>query len=114
MTDLKQKILSAVHHDLEAIEAALAELLNPHFDLVRQVAGHILFAGGKRLRPLLMVLCARLCGNRDPQMVQPAVIFEYLHAATLLHDDVVDGGVLRRGTDVAPPGVGPPHGSAHR
>jgi octaprenyl-diphosphate synthase len=101
MTDLKQKILSAVHHDLEAIEAALAELLNPHFDLVRQVAGHILFAGGKRLRPLLMVLCARLCGNRDPQMVQPAVIFEYLHAATLLHDDVVDGGVLRRGTDVA-------------
>ena len=101
MTDLKQKILNAVSHDLKDIEAALADNLNPHFDLVREVAGHILFAGGKRLRPLLMVLSARLCGYRDVHAGKFSVIFEYLHAATLLHDDVVDGGELRRGTTAA-------------
>ena len=53
MTDLKQKIMAAVVIDLEDIEKALADNLNPYFDLVSQVAGHILFAGGKRLRPLL-------------------------------------------------------------
>jgi octaprenyl-diphosphate synthase len=101
LKDLKQRILSAVAGDLAAVEAALVTNLNPHFDLVREVAGHILFAGGKRLRPLLMVLAARLCGYRGDHMVKYAVIFEYLHAATLLHDDVVDGGELRRGAAAA-------------
>jgi octaprenyl-diphosphate synthase len=67
---------------------------------VSQVAGHILFAGGKRLRPLLMVLCARLCGYSGNQ-ARFATIFEYLHAATLLHDDLVDGADMRRGRQVA-------------
>ena len=101
MTDLKHKILTAVHPDFKAIEAALAEHLNPHFDLVQKVAGHILFAGGKRLRPLLMILSARLCRYRGAQEVKFSIIFEYLHAATLLHDDVVDGGALRRGLRAA-------------
>lgn len=103
MSDLKQKIISAVEVDLDAIEKALTENLKPHYELVRQVAGHILFAGGKRLRPLLMVLSARLCSHDrpDPGRSRYAVIFEYLHAATLLHDDVVDGGRLRRGRTVA-------------
>ena len=101
MNDLKRKILTAVQADLEAIEKALAEHLNPHFELVREIAGHILFAGGKRLRPLLMVLAARLCKYNGDSTAKFAVIFEYLHAATLLHDDVVDGGELRRGAPVA-------------
>ncbi|MGA6927181.1 MAG: polyprenyl synthetase family protein, partial [Desulfosarcina sp.] len=101
MTDLKQKILKAVAKDLEAIENALAQNLNPYFDLVARVAGHILFAGGKRLRPLLMVLCARLCGYSDHQAARFSTIFEYLHAATLLHDDLVDGAEMRRGRQVA-------------
>ena len=83
MTDLKQKIIAAVSDDLKAIEQALTENLNPHFDLVSHVAGHILFAGGKRLRPLLMLLCARLCGYSGNQASRYATIFEYLHAATL-------------------------------
>ena len=99
--DLKQKILAAVREDLEAIERELAGNLKPHFELVSQVAGHILFAGGKRLRPLLTVLCARLCGCRDSQTARYATIFEYLHAATLLHDDLVDGSDIRRGRQVA-------------
>jgi octaprenyl-diphosphate synthase len=101
LKDLKQRILAAVADDLEAVETALGANLNPHYDLVRRVAGHILFAGGKRLRPLLMMLTARLCGYQGDHMAKYAVIFEYLHAATLLHDDVVDGGELRRGTEAA-------------
>lgn len=101
MTDLKQKIITAVSADLQAIEAALEEHLAPHFDLVGRVAGHILFAGGKRLRPLLMVLAARACGYRGNDESKYAVLFEYLHAATLLHDDVVDGGEMRRGSPAA-------------
>lgn len=100
-TDLKQKILAAVSDDLKAIELELADNLNPYFDLVSQVAGHILFAGGKRLRPLLMVLCARLCGYSGNHAARYSTIFEYLHAATLLHDDLVDGSDMRRGRQVA-------------
>lgn len=108
MTDLKRKILTAVTSDLQAIERALSDHLHPHFDLVGQVAGHILFAGGKRLRPLLMVLTARACGYQGSHASKYAVIFEYLHAATLLHDDVVDGGELRRGNQVAHQAWDPP------
>lgn len=101
MSDLKAKILGSVSDDLAAVEVALKENLDPYYDLVSQVAGHILFAGGKRLRPLLMILCARLCGYRDGQAARFSTIFEYLHAATLLHDDLVDGADMRRGRTVA-------------
>lgn len=101
MIDLKQKILARVAPDLAAIEEALSTNLTPHLDLVRQTAGHILFSGGKRLRPLLMVLCARLCGYQGTDDKTVSVLFEYLHAATLLHDDVVDGADLRRGKSAA-------------
>ena len=101
MGDLKQKILTTVEDDLIAIENALKDNLNPYLDLVGEVAGHIIFSGGKRLRPLLMVLCARICnysGNYD-KIFSSAL--EYLHAATLLHDDLVDGAQMRRGKPVA-------------
>ena len=101
MTDLKKKILAEVETDLAEIETALSENLNPHLDLVSEVAGHILFSGGKRLRPLLMVLSAKLCsysGNYDKTF---STALEYLHAATLLHDDLVDDAQLRRGKQVA-------------
>ena len=101
MSDLKAKILAAVSDDLRDIEDALADNLAPHFDLVSQVAGHILFAGGKRLRPLLMTLAARLCNYQGNHTSRFATIFEYLHAATLLHDDLVDGADIRRGRTVA-------------
>jgi octaprenyl-diphosphate synthase len=101
MTDLKQRILDRVQDDLADIETALRAHLDPYLDLVAQVAGHILFSGGKRLRPLMMVLGARLCGSRDPLLPTYATLFEYLHAATLVHDDVVDGALMRRGKPVA-------------
>jgi octaprenyl-diphosphate synthase len=60
-----------------------------------------MFSGGKRIRPLLMVLSARLCGYQGDYDKTLSVVFEYLHAATLLHDDVVDGAEVRRGNPVA-------------
>jgi octaprenyl-diphosphate synthase len=101
MNDLKHKILRQVKHDLEEIEVALEQNLNPYLDLVSQIAGHILFSGGKRLRPLLMVLSARICGYKGGYDKIFSTIFEYLHAATLLHDDLVDEATLRRGKPVA-------------
>jgi octaprenyl-diphosphate synthase len=101
MSDTKHKILALVKDDLEAIETALEENLNPHLDLVSQIARHILFSGGKRLRPLLMVLSARICGYNGNYDKTFSTIFEYLHAATLLHDDLVDQATLRRGKPVA-------------
>lgn len=96
-TRLKDQIVTGVKDDLAAIEIELVKNLQPRFDLVEKVASHILFSGGKRLRPLLMVLCARLCEYRGNHDKTYAAAFEYLHAATLLHDDLIDGGTLRRG-----------------
>lgn len=100
-SDLKQKILARVSGDLADIEVELAQNLNPYLDLVSRIAGHILFSGGKRLRPLLTVLCAKMCGYSGSYEKTLSVVFEYLHAATLLHDDLVDGASLRRGKPVA-------------
>ncbi len=99
--NLKHKILDMVNDDLKGIETALKQNLNPYLDIVSEVAGHILFSGGKRLRPLLMVLSARLCGYSGNYDKTFSTIFEYLHAATLLHDDLVDEAKLRRGKPVA-------------
>jgi octaprenyl-diphosphate synthase len=101
MNSIKQRILFMVKDDIQAIEAALKENLNPHLELVSRVAGHILFSGGKRLRPLLMVLCARMCGYKGDYDKTFSTIFEFLHAATLLHDDLVDGATIRRGKPAA-------------
>jgi octaprenyl-diphosphate synthase len=101
MKGLKEQILESVRQDLADIEAALTENLQPHLPLVSQVAKYIMFSGGKRIRPLLMVLSARLCGYKGDYDKTLSVVFEYLHAATLLHDDVVDDADVRRGNPVA-------------
>jgi octaprenyl-diphosphate synthase len=98
---IKQRILEQAAPDLEKIEIALEFYLNPNVELVREIASHLLFSGGKRLRPLLMVHCARLCGYSTGFEIEFSIIFEYLHAATLLHDDVVDEADIRRGKKVA-------------
>ena len=98
---LKERILSAVQRDLDEIEIALIENLKPYLPLVSQVAKYIMFSGGKRIRPLLMVLSARVCGYKGDYDKTLSVVFEYLHAATLLHDDLVDDAHVRRGNPVA-------------
>lgn len=101
MNDLRTRLLDSVKEDLEKIEASLEYHLTTKFDLVSQVASHILFSGGKRLRPLLLVLSARICEYQGKLDLDFSTAFEYLHTATLLHDDLVDEGTLRRGKPVA-------------
>jgi octaprenyl-diphosphate synthase len=101
MNALKQKILSQAEKELADIEAALTENLQPYLEIVSDVAGHIIFSGGKRLRPLLMVLSARVCGYTGSYEITFSSAIEFLHAATLLHDDLVDNASLRRGKPVA-------------
>ena len=98
---LKQKIIEKVAPDLEEVEVALEENLNPNLKLVKEIASHLLFSGGKRLRPLLMIHSARLCNYDEGFEIEFSVLFEYLHAATLLHDDVVDEAEIRRGEKAA-------------
>jgi octaprenyl-diphosphate synthase len=69
--------------------------------LIPQLAGHIVASGGKRLRPMLTLGCARLCGYRGTRHIGLAAAVEFIHTATLLHDDVVDASHLRRGRDTA-------------
>lgn len=98
---LKERLLEAVSKDLAAIEAALKENLQPYLSVVSHVADYLISGGGKRIRPLLMVLSARLCGYKGDYDVTLSAVFEYLHVATLLHDDIVDGAEVRRGYPVA-------------
>ena len=101
MNNPKNKIFAIVKDDLADIEAALSENLNPYFDMVSQVASHIMLSGGKRLRPLLFLLSTRICDYKGNIAKKFSSIFEYLHTASLLHDDIVDDAVLRRGQRVA-------------
>jgi octaprenyl-diphosphate synthase len=88
--------------DLERVNALIVERMHSPIALIPQLAGHIVSAGGKRLRPLLTLACARLCGYRgDDRHVAIAAVVEFIHTATLLHDDVVDASELRRGRDTA-------------
>jgi octaprenyl-diphosphate synthase len=64
--------------------------------LIEEIGAHTLFGGGKRLRPLFFVLCCRLCGYQGKDIYTLSTIFEYIHAASLLHDDVLDNAEVRR------------------
>jgi len=99
----KESILAAIEGDLTRIEEVLKKNFASYVPFINDVSQYILFAGGKRLRPLLMVLSTQFCGCQkdDGQIYRLSVLFEYLHAATLLHDDVVDNARFRRGRKAA-------------
>lgn len=83
------------------VDAAIRQELHSDVLLIRQIGEHIIAAGGKRLRPQLVLLAAQACGSLNDDAVQLAVVVEFIHTATLLHDDVVDGSDLRRGRATA-------------
>ncbi len=95
------KIREPVADDLRRVDEVILARLASDVVLVNQVAQHIVAGGGKRLRPLCVVLAARACGYPGHKHVEAAAIIEFIHTATLLHDDVVDGSDLRRGRDTA-------------
>src|SRR3974390_61008 len=86
-----------LHHDLEACNRTIVARMDSPVALIPQLAAHIVAAGGKRLRPLLTLAGARLCGYGGERHVKLAACVEFIHTATLLHDDVVDESLLRRG-----------------
>ncbi len=87
--------------DMKAVDAVIRARLHSEVVLVRQVAEYIIAAGGKRLRPALLLLAAGAVGYRGTHHHELAAVVEFIHTATLLHDDVVDESDLRRGRDTA-------------
>jgi len=96
-----EEIRALVQADLHSVDEVIRARLKSAVPLVDQVAEHIIAGGGKRLRPLLVVLVARACGHQGRAPVEAAAFIEFIHTATLLHDDVVDGSSLRRGRHTA-------------
>jgi octaprenyl-diphosphate synthase len=94
-------IRALVRPDLIEIDVVVRRRLKSVVPLVDQVAEHIIAGGGKRLRPLLVVLAGRACGSPDRRHIEAAAFIEFIHTATLLHDDVVDGSSKRRGRATA-------------
>jgi octaprenyl-diphosphate synthase len=94
---LKERVALLVGEDLRAVEEEIRRELDSPVALIQEMGEYIAGAGGKRLRPMLLLLAARLAGAQGPRSVRLACVVELLHTATLIHDDVVDRAPLRRG-----------------
>ncbi|MGA1424884.1 MAG: octaprenyl diphosphate synthase [Steroidobacteraceae bacterium] len=100
MNSLAQ-VRDLVRPDLGAVDVVIRASMKSSVDLVDQIAEHIISGGGKRMRPLIVLLAARACGYRGSGHIDAAAFIEFIHTATLLHDDVVDGSSRRRGRATA-------------
>ena len=96
-----QQIRGVVSAEFDAVNAIIIEQLKSDVDMVESVGQHIVDAGGKRLRPLLALLCAAALDHSNEAQIRFAAVVEFIHTATLLHDDVVDVSALRRGRPTA-------------
>jgi octaprenyl-diphosphate synthase len=90
-----------VSDDLNGVNNVILERMHSRVPLIPELASHIIAAGGKRLRPMLTLAAARLCGYEGERHIPLAACVEFIHTATLLHDDVVDDSERRRGLDTA-------------
>ncbi len=96
-----QQLYASIADDVTAVDAVIRQRLHSEVVLIRQVAEYIINSGGKRLRPALVLFCARAMGYEGRQHHELAAVVEFIHTATLLHDDVVDESDLRRGAQTA-------------
>jgi octaprenyl-diphosphate synthase len=87
--------------DMQRVNSVIENHLKSDVVLINQLSQHIIHSGGKRLRPMLVMLCARACGYNADKDALLAAIIEFIHTATLLHDDVVDESEMRRGEQTA-------------
>ncbi|HEY5974197.1 MAG TPA: polyprenyl synthetase family protein [Geobacteraceae bacterium] len=92
-----EAVLALIGEDLKNVELQFKKDLESNVPLIRKVGEYVLSSGGKRIRPALLLLAARLCGYHGDRRVPLASVIEFIHTATLLHDDVVDNANLRRG-----------------
>jgi octaprenyl-diphosphate synthase len=95
------QLYALIGEDMQAVDAVIRRRLYSEVALVRQIAEYIIAGGGKRMRPALLLLSARALGYTGRQQHELAAVVEFIHTATLLHDDVVDASELRRGRDTA-------------
>ena len=100
LDDMNQ-VNALLHDDLHRVELQFREDLASRVPLIRKVGEYVLASGGKRIRPMLVLLSARLAGYQGDAHIGLASVVEFIHTATLLHDDVVDSAVLRRGQESA-------------
>ncbi len=96
-----EQVLDVVDGDMQQVNANIRGSLDSHVVLIKQISEYIINSGGKRLRPILVVLMARALGYSGKDHIQLAAIVEFIHTATLLHDDVVDESDMRRGNKTA-------------
>lgn len=96
-----EQLYALIGPDMKAVDAVIRTRLHSDVVLVRQVAEYIINSGGKRMRPALLLLVAGAFGYQGTHHHQLAAVVEFIHTATLLHDDVVDESELRRGRDTA-------------
>ncbi|MES2159155.1 MAG: polyprenyl synthetase family protein [Pseudomonadota bacterium] len=94
-------IMALVADGMDAVNAVILDKMQSRIPLIPELAGHLIAGGGKRLRPMLTLACADLVGYRGSSHYILAAAVEFIHTATLLHDDVVDGSGLRRGRKTA-------------
>lgn len=96
-----QAITQLVAADLLAVNETILQCLESHVEVINQIGHYLINSGGKRVRPLVVLLCSRACQAKTTSPISMAAIIEFIHTATLLHDDVVDGSKLRRGRPTA-------------
>ena len=94
-------MMALVAHDLNAVNSVILERMQSDIPLIPELAGHLIAGGGKRMRPMLTLACAKLLDYPGTRQHKLAAAVEFIHTATLLHDDVVDGSDLRRGRRTA-------------
>ena len=99
-TDI-QSVVDLCADDMSLVNSLIRDSLESNVVLIRQISEYIIGSGGKRLRPMLVILAAQACGYQGRHHVTLAAIIEFIHTATLLHDDVVDDSDLRRGKESA-------------
>jgi len=96
-----QSIYTLIEDDMADVDVMIHARLQSDVALINQLGHYIINSGGKRLRPALVILSARACGYEGQNYTNLATIIEFIHTATLLHDDVVDGSEMRRGKETA-------------
>ena len=92
-----QDVFSAYKEDLQEVEKYLNRHITSDMKLILEVSHHLIGSGGKRFRPLLLLITANLCGYNGENRFPMAAVMEFIHTATLLHDDVIDQAIMRRG-----------------
>lgn len=103
-----ERFTELISKDMHAVDAVIRERLHSDVALIQQVAEYIISSGGKRLRPALLILVAGACGYQGRAHHELAAVVEFIHTATLLHDDVVDDSSMRRGRATANSAFGNP------